>query len=472
MTGCGTVPSILLAIENDRDRDLLETWFDEAGDFSTVTRFEAIEDGHQFDLAVVDGPSFKRNAPRLERSKAAANPVFLPVLLVHAGDRSVDSVTSHDAVDDVIRTPIMKVALGNRVRNLLERRRLSRELFERFERSEERFRRIFESSNDAIFVVDPDDDRLVECNPAACALVGYDRDDLLDVTPSEDLHPDDSSTYRDFVRSVLEEGRGRSNSLVYCHREGRRLVAEVSAARIETASGRSVILCARDVTLRKRRRQQVQILDRVLRHNIRNDVNVIQGSAQTLLEPVEATRPEDHLERIIDRSRALIDLSRKTRELHQFVDWQEDPRSVDVVDVIESVTDEADESYAEASLDVSVPDQAMAVADERLERAIHELIDNAVRHADVGEPTVEVSVTVEGDRVWIRIADPGPGIPEQELAVIEGEETPLHHGSGLGLWLVNWIVTSVGGSFEIEDDEPRGSVVTITLSHVTEDGVA
>ncbi|MGM0399219.1 MAG: ATP-binding protein, partial [Halobacteriota archaeon] len=62
------------------------------------------------------------------------------------------------------------------------------------------------------------------------------------------------------------------------------------------------------------------------------------------------------------------------------------------------------------------------------------------------------------------VEDDGPGIPDHEKAVLrEGEETPLAHGSGLGLWLVYWIVTMNGGRLEISDNEPRGTVVEIDL---------
>ena len=50
------------------------------------------------------------------------------------------------------------------------------------------------------------------------------------------------------------------------------------------------------------------------------------------------------------------------------------------------------------------------------------------------------------------------------VAVLQrGRETSLEHASGLGLWLVHWIVTESGGSVSFEEREPRGSVVELTL---------
>lgn len=83
-----------------------------------------------------------------------------------------------------------------------------------------------------------------------------------------------------------------------------------------------------------------------------------------------------------------------------------------------------------------------------------ELLDNAVRHGGP-DPTVTVAVETDPDGVAVSVTDDGPGVPETELAVIEaGEETPLEHGSGLGLWLVRWGRDRLGAdlSFDVTDD--------------------
>jgi len=80
------------------------------------------------------------------------------------------------------------------------------------------------------------------------------------------------------------------------------------------------------------------------------------------------------------------------------------------------------------------------------------------------DPTVTVSATVEADTVALHVADDGPGISEQELEVIsEREETPLKHGTGVGLWLVDWVVDHSGGdlAFDTGDD---GTTVTVRVA--------
>jgi signal transduction histidine kinase len=108
------------------------------------------------------------------------------------------------------------------------------------------------------------------------------------------------------------------------------------------------------------------------------------------------------------------------------------------------------------------------LADDLVESALLNVVDNAIEHNDrvVPEVGVEVGhVTHDGvDYVEVAVADNGPGIPASERRVFEeGTETPLSHGSGLGLWLTQWIVTRSNGRLSFEENDPRGTVVRVWL---------
>jgi signal transduction histidine kinase len=98
--------------------------------------------------------------------------------------------------------------------------------------------------------------------------------------------------------------------------------------------------------------------------------------------------------------------------------------------------------------------------------AVDNLLENAVVHTTSLSPTVEVTVRrdEETGTVEVSVADDGPGIPRQEREVlVDGQETPLDHGSGIGLWLVNWIVSESMGTVSFGENDPTGSVVTLRL---------
>lgn len=79
--------------------------------------------------------------------------------------------------------------------------------------------------------------------------------------------------------------------------------------------------------------------------------------------------------------------------------------------------------------------------------AIAEAIENAVCAATAEPPTVTVAVSeADADWVEIEISDAGSGLPEMEASVLEtGEETPLSHGGGTGVWLIRMLIKEAGG---------------------------
>jgi signal transduction histidine kinase len=95
-----------------------------------------------------------------------------------------------------------------------------------------------------------------------------------------------------------------------------------------------------------------------------------------------------------------------------------------------------------------------------LEFAVHELLANAIEH---GGDVTSVAVEERDAFVAVTVVDDGDGLPEQDRRVLEGaEESPLEHGSGLGVWLVNWITTTGGGHVTV-DTGAHGTRVELEL---------
>ena len=118
-------------------------------------------------------------------------------------------------------------------------------------RDSERFRTIFEHSNDAIFIVDPERDAILDANLKAARMVGYSRNELLRL-PLSAVHPDEMPKFLSFARSVLDHGTGWTDELSCVTKRGDRVAAEISASAIDLGARTGVIAMARDVTERKR----------------------------------------------------------------------------------------------------------------------------------------------------------------------------------------------------------------------------
>jgi PAS domain S-box-containing protein len=216
-----------------------------------------------------------------------------------------------------------------------------------------------------------------------------------------------------------------------------------------------------DVTARKRRERLISVLNRVLRHNLRNDMTVVAGNAELLAARHEGTVSEVAGE-ILETARTLTGLSEKAQTLETAMSDPEQPAPRDVVTDVQAAVEEIRTAHTGVDLTVDAPDTKRVIGTSRVQLAIEELCQNAVKHGGE-EPTITCRVE-DSDRkdVAVRVSDDGPGLDAAEREVVRtGSESPLAHGSGLGLWLVSWIVTSVGGTVTTTVED--GTTVTAHL---------
>lgn len=102
-------------------------------------------------------------------------------------------------------------------------------------------------------------------------------------------------------------------------------------------------------------------------------------------------------------------------------------------------------------------------ADGLLERVFSNLLLNAVKHNDRSAPRIRVSVETDDETATVHVADNGPGVPEGQRDTLFERDTDRGSSHGLGLYLVRTLVERYGGSVELTETGPEGSVFTVTL---------
>jgi signal transduction histidine kinase len=133
-----------------------------------------------------------------------------------------------------------------------------------------------------------------------------------------------------------------------------------------------------------------------------------------------------------------------------------------VADGVRSLAARLRDTYPEATITTDAPGEAVANADERLDLAVENLVENAVEHANRPDPVVEIAVETDADDgVAIVVADNGPGIPDHERDLLTGDRSVsrVEHGAGLGLWVVSWVARSLGGTVSFGDPDDGSEVV-------------
>lgn len=225
---------------------------------------------------------------------------------------------------------------------------------------------------------------------------------------------------------------------------------------------------ARDVSGRHRREQMIRVLNRVLRHNLRNEINVIDGYLK-LLQPQLTGENAVYARRITDATDRLASLGETARKLESDLDMTQAFEPEDVVGMVTRVAEQVVERHQNVLVFVDTTDPISAQCDSRLEPALWELLDNAARYGG-DEPTIRVKISSVDGCVNIRILDDGPGLPDEERRILSmNHETPLEHSDGFGLWLVQWIVESLGGELNVLENRP-GACLEIRLQRPEADG--
>ncbi len=343
---------------------------------------------------------------------------------------------------------------------------LDRYITEREEREQElrQFRRGVEAAGHAVFLTDARG-TIEYANPAFEDITGYTPAEAIGRTPrilSSGKH--DQAFYEDLWETILA-GDIWDESIVNRRKDGELYHANQTVAPIMTDGEVDAFVAIQtDITERKEREKQLQVLARALRHNLRNDMSVIRGRAEKIRAETDGTTAES-ADSIVAKSEDFLAVADKQRDIIETLLESPDSRSIDVCSLLQQVTEQIQAEYPDASVTVECPDDAEVTATRRIEQAVEELLTNAITHSDRENPDVGVRVEMDADWLAIEIADDGPRIPEMERQVLGGEEAvgPLYHGSGLGLWLVYWIVRRSGGTLTFEENDPRGNVVRIEL---------
>jgi signal transduction histidine kinase len=205
----------------------------------------------------------------------------------------------------------------------------------------------------------------------------------------------------------------------------------------------------------ERREQRVGVLNRVLRHNLRNEMNVIQSHAELIDAACDDPDVQESAATILDTASRLMDIAEDAKRVEQSVSGSTHDRvPVNLSHAIDRAAERTRETHHDITLDCSVEDDTWVEGSEELEFALSELFETLARVADEGS---QIVIRTDDERatnakLCLVAHCEGANMPKSEVeALVRGEETQLSHGSGLGLWLVNWIVELSGGTLSFRN---------------------
>lgn len=310
-----------------------------------------------------------------------------------------------------------------------------------------------------------DDNPLIYMNDAVETITGYSREDLLGenlrILQGENTDPDRVARFRE----AIEAEEPATIELRNYRKDGSEFWNRMGIAPIKDESGvvDGWVGFQEDVTERKQRTRQLAIMNRWLRHTLRNDMNIVRGRAE-IIRSKGSEKVDGSAQTIMDVSDHLIEMTEKAKQIVTILQSDPTTREIDLSTELERIVSEVKAEYPSAVVTIDCPEGVTADPSEKFDTAIIELLSNAIVHSDRETPRVDITVEEHEGSVDIMVADNGPTIGENERMIqLDEEENPLSHGSGLGIWLVNLIAIRSGGSMSFEENSPRGNVVHIKL---------
>jgi PAS domain S-box-containing protein len=359
--------------------------------------------------------------------------------------------------------------------------------------SEQRFRSVFEHSNDAIFVLDPERNEFLEVNAKAAELLGYPQDELVRLRPS-DIHPDEMPQLAAFVEAVFESGHGWTNELTCTTRAGDRLASEISASVISLGGRSWMIATIRDLSAFRRTQDQLSAardavrareaqLDRAaaelsefaraVSHDLSEPLRTVSSYVQLLDRRYHDRLDQDAAEFIdftVEAVTRMRDLIKDLLAFARIGAGGREPADVDTAEVVGDVINDLAAAIDSAQATIETADLPVVRGDEIELRALFQnLIANALKFRSPNRsPLIRIESKATADGTEFAVSDNGIGIePGRQDQVFEvfrrmhsRDEYP---GTGIGLAICRKIVTRHGGHLWLESTPDIGTTFFIVL---------
>ncbi|UWG47700.1 Signal transduction histidine kinase [Halanaeroarchaeum sp. HSR-CO] len=218
--------------------------------------------------------------------------------------------------------------------------------------------------------------------------------------------------------------------------------------------------------LLEEQRDNLDILNEVLRHDIRNDLQIITAYSEMLADHIDDDGAT-YLHTVQESAKNAIELTMTAGRIADVMLTQGVERQkMNIRTVLHGEIDAIRSSDQTATIDVEgdLFDQTV-FADQMLDAVFRNLLKNAIQHTEAERPEIVVATTVQDDMVEVHISDNGPGVSDERKDAIfgKGEQGLQSNGTGMGLHLVDTLVSEYGGEVWVEDNDPQGAIFIVAL---------
>jgi len=364
------------------------------------------------------------------------------------------------------------------------------------EESQTKFKTLFESSSDAIFLMK--DDIFVDCNKAATKMFNTQEEELIGESPLKfaPLYQPDGRPSEEIINEMIKKAMENESlffEFTHLNGNGKYFNAEVSLSKVVLKENTFFQAIVRDITERKKSetelkkaKEKAEESDRLktaflasMSHEIRTPMNHILGGLDLLLDPEITKEEKEEFQTIIkNSSNQLLKLIDDIIDVSQLDSGQLEIKKDTFP--LQSFLNEIREETENLKLNNKVDFQINTSAHQkefdsihtdkvRLKQVLISLLSNAFKFTKEG--TVELGYSKKSDgMLQFYVSDTGIGIPEESKNVIfeqfrqvDYEHTREYEGAGLGLTIAKGLVLLLGGNIWVESEEEKGSTFYFTI---------
>jgi len=344
---------------------------------------------------------------------------------------------------------------------------------------DEKYDTLLKLAPDPIFFVDAQSGEICEVSDRAAERLGYERERLVGMDVMA-LHPDGrEEAYRNLFERTLDTGMVRTAELQdgsrihLVTRDGDHIPVELHARPVRVGDDTWIYTIARDISTvtgyerqLEKQRNLLEVLNQVVRHDLRNDLQVVKTYTELLEDHVDE-EGQAYLDTLDHCTTNAVEFTATARDLAEVIRTPTvETGAVPFGEILDEQLSEVRQTYPAASVELvgTIP-SVEVVGNELLGSVFRNILQNAIKHNDTEEPRVTVTVDEHDETVEVCFVDNGPGVPDDQKETIfgKGQKGLESEGTGVGLYLARTLVDGYGGTIRIADAEPRGSEFVVEL---------